>query len=84
MNYTNKHGDKLQMMHAYPANYEPGKKYPMVVYYYEKLSQGYHSFVAPGPTAMYNTTVFTQAGYFVLRPDILFQPRNAGPSGWIA
>jgi dipeptidyl aminopeptidase/acylaminoacyl peptidase len=81
MNYTNKHGDKLQMMLAYPANYQPGKKYPMVVYYYEKLSQGFHSFVAPSPTAMYNTTIFTQAGYFVLRPDILFQPRNAGPSG---
>ncbi len=81
MNYTNKRGDRLQMMLAYPANYQPGKKYPMVVSYYEKLSQGFHSFVAAGPTAMYNTTIFTQAGYFVLRPDILFQPRNAGPSG---
>src|SRR5262245_62432198 len=30
---------------------------------------------------MYNVTIFSQAGYFVLRPDILFQPRNAGPSG---
>jgi acetyl esterase/lipase len=81
MNYTNGHGDKLQMMLAYPANYEPGKKYPMVVYYYEKLSQGFHNFVAPSSTAMYNVTIFSQAGYFVLRPDILFQPRNAGPSG---
>ena len=43
MNYSNKRGDKLQMMLTYPANYEPGKKYPMVVYYYEKLSQGFHS-----------------------------------------
>jgi len=81
MNYTNKRGDKLQMMLTYPANYQPGKKYPMVVYYYEKLSQGYHNFIAPSPTAMYNITIFSQAGYFVLRPDILFQPRNAGPSG---
>src|SRR5262249_18504735 len=32
MDYTNKHGDKLQMMLTYPANYAPGKKYPMVVY----------------------------------------------------
>jgi dipeptidyl aminopeptidase/acylaminoacyl peptidase len=81
MNYTNKRGDKLQMMLTYPANYQPGKKYPMVVYYYEKLSQGYHNFISPSPTAMYNVTIFSQAGYFVLRPDILFQPRNAGPSG---
>src|SRR6185312_140603 len=31
MNYVNRRGDKLQMMLTYPANYEPGKKYPMVV-----------------------------------------------------
>jgi len=81
MNYSNKRGDKLQMMLTYPADYQPGKKYPMVVYYYEKLSQGFHNFIAPSATAMYNVTVFSQAGYFVLRPDILFQPRNAGQSG---
>jgi dipeptidyl aminopeptidase/acylaminoacyl peptidase len=53
----------------------------MVVYYYEKLSQGFHSFIAPSQTGVYNVTIFSQSGYFVLRPDILFQPRNAGPSG---
>jgi dipeptidyl aminopeptidase/acylaminoacyl peptidase len=81
MDYTNKRGDKLKMMLTYPADYQPGKKYPMVLYYYEKLSQGFHNFVVPSSSAMYNTTVFSQAGYFVLRPDILFQARNAGPSG---
>src|SRR5262249_39830698 len=81
MNYTNKRNDKLQMMLTYPADYQPGKKYPMVVYYYEKLSQGFHSFITPSPSAMYNTTVFSHEGYFVLRPDIVFQARNAGPSG---
>src|SRR6185437_2043512 len=70
MSYTNKHGDKLQMMLTYPANYEPGKKYPMVVYYYEGLSQGFHQYVAPNARNPYNTTVFAQNGYFVLRPDI--------------
>ena len=47
MTYTNKRGDKLQMMLTYPADYQPGKKYPMVVYYYEKLSQGFHQYVVP-------------------------------------
>src|SRR5207247_7682625 len=41
MNYTNKRGDKLQMMLTYPAGYQPGKKYPMVVNYYDKLSKGF-------------------------------------------
>lgn len=81
MDYTNGRGDKLQMMLTYPANYEPGKKYPMVVYYYEKLSQGFHQYVTPNDRNPYNTSVFSQNGYFVLRPDIVFQKRNPGYSG---
>ena len=81
MDYTNSHGDKLQMMLTYPANYEPGKQYPMVVYYYEKLSQGFHQWVAPTDRSTYNTSVFSQNGYFVLRPDIQFRFRDPGYSG---
>jgi dienelactone hydrolase len=81
LNYTNGRGDKLQMMLTYPANYEPGKKYPMVVYYYEKLSQGFRQYVQPNLRNPYNTQVFSQNGYFVLRPDIVFQARNPGYSG---
>ena len=81
MDYSNKRGDKLQMMLTYPANYEPGKKYPMVVYYYEKLSQGFHQYVAPSERSPYSTQNFSQNGYFVLRPDIVFQARNPGYSG---
>jgi dipeptidyl aminopeptidase/acylaminoacyl peptidase len=79
--YTNRRGDKLQMMLTYPADYQPGKKYPMVVYYYEKLSQGFHQYVTPNDRNPYNATVFSQNGYFVLRPDIVFQARNPGYSG---
>ena len=81
LSYTNKAGDKLQMMLTYPADYQPGKKYPMVVYYYEKLSQGFHQYVVPSDRATYNTQVFSQEGYFVLRPDIRFKARDAGMSG---
>lgn len=79
--YANKRGDKLQMMLTYPANYQPGKKYPMVVYYYETLSNTHHQYVVPSERAVYNTTVFSQEGYFVLRPDIRFQARSPGWSG---
>lgn len=81
MDYANRRGDKLQMMLTYPANYEPGKKYPMVVYYYEKLSQGFHQYVVPSERSPYSTQNFSQNGYFVLRPDIVFQARNPGYSG---
>ena len=43
MDYRNKRGDKLQMMLTYPADYQPGKQYPMVVYYYRKALAGLSS-----------------------------------------
>lgn len=81
MDYTNAHGDTLQMMLTYPADYQPGTKYPMVVYYYEKLSQGFHQYIAPTERSPYNITVFSQNGYFVLRPDVVFRAREPGYSG---
>ncbi|MDA1080552.1 MAG: prolyl oligopeptidase family serine peptidase [Gemmatimonadetes bacterium] len=81
MDYRNKRGEKLQMMLTYPANYEPGKKYPMVVHYYELLSQGFNQYVGLSDRTVYNTQVFSQNGYFVLRPDVVFEKRNPGWSG---
>jgi dienelactone hydrolase len=70
----------LQGSLYYPANYEPGKKYPMVVYLYEKLSDGLHQFTPPSERSYYNGTALTQQGYFYFQPDIVFQPREPGVS----
>jgi len=78
--YTNKKGVKLQGILYYPAGYEEGKKYPMITYIYEKLSRGYHYYSMPSKTSYYNTTVFTTNGYFVLKPDIIFDAGDPGIS----
>ena len=78
--YTNANGQKLQGSLFYPANYEPGKKYPMITYIYELLSDGIHSYVVPSQRSYYNNSVFTQEGYFVLMPDILFDAGDPGIS----
>jgi dipeptidyl aminopeptidase/acylaminoacyl peptidase len=70
----------LQGTLHYPANYEPGKKYPMVVYLYEKLSDGLHRFQNPSERDYYNGTALTQNGYFYFQPDIVFQPGEPGVS----
>ena len=70
----------LQGSLYYPANYEPGRKYPMVVYLYEKLSDGLHQFTNPSERSYYNGTALTQQGYFFFQPDIVFQPREPGVS----
>jgi len=64
----------------YPAGYEQGKKYPMIVYMYEKLTQGVHNYVAPSDTSYYNVSVFSSHGYFVFEPDIVFTPHQPGVS----
>lgn len=71
-------GVPLQALLYYPANYDPSKKYPMIVYTYELLTQGLHNYIAPRESDYYNATVFTQNGYFVLMPDIVFRPREPG------
>ncbi|HEX5080947.1 MAG TPA: prolyl oligopeptidase family serine peptidase, partial [Blastocatellia bacterium] len=78
--YKNERFVGLQGVLLYPAGYQAGRKYPMVVYLYERLSDGLHQYSAPSERDYYNTAAFTQQGYFVLRPDIKFQPREPGLS----
>ena len=59
---------------------EAGRKYPMVVYMYERLSDGLHSYVSPSERAPYNASVFTSRGYFFFQPDIVFRPSEPGLS----
>ena len=73
-------GDRLQGTLLYPAGYEAGRKYPMVVYLYEKLSDAAHRFIAPSDRDYYNLAAFTSQGYAVLQPDIVFRPREPGVS----
>jgi dienelactone hydrolase len=80
VSYENSKHLKLQGALYYPAAYEPGKKYPMVVYMYEKLSDNVHRYVVPSDVSYYNTSVFTSRGYFVFEPDIVFQARQPGLS----
>lgn len=76
--YKNAKGERLQGALFYPAGYEAGKKYPMIVYVYERLSQGVHNYTSPSERSPYNPAVFTANGYVVLQPDIVFRPRDPG------
>jgi dipeptidyl aminopeptidase/acylaminoacyl peptidase len=80
IDYRNEAGDELQAALFYPANYEPGRTYPMIVDIYEITSNTIHTFSVPSEHTAYNTTVFTQNGYFVLRPDIVYRSRDPGVS----
>ena len=78
--YKSSKGRPLQGALFYPAGYEAGKKYPMVVYMYEKLSDGVHRYNAPSERSYYSASAITSHGYFLLQPDIVFQAREPGLS----
>ncbi|MXX33859.1 MAG: S9 family peptidase [Gemmatimonadetes bacterium] len=80
IDYENEWGRRLQGFLTYPANYEEGKQYPMIVYHYELLSQGLHRYVIPDETNYYNVQAWSHEGYFVLQPDIVYRNRDPGRS----
>lgn len=80
INYRNAKGQRLQGSLYYPDDYLPGKKYPMITYIYELLSNGFHAYSLPSNTNYYNRRVFTSQGYFVFMPDIVFDAGDPGVS----
>jgi dipeptidyl aminopeptidase/acylaminoacyl peptidase len=80
IDFKNERGVRLQGVLRYPAGYERGRKYPMIVYVYEKRSDALHTYSTPSERDYYNITAFENAGYFVLEPDIVFRPREPGVS----
>jgi dipeptidyl aminopeptidase/acylaminoacyl peptidase len=80
INYTSDKGDKLQGALYLPANYEPGKKYPLLVTIYERRSQLANQFVNVSETSTPNRSLYTSRGYAVLDPDIAYKVNDPGMS----
>lgn len=80
VSFKNRDGKELQGILHYPAKYEPGKKYPMLVYIYEIRSNSLHNYIVPSPKSFYNITNYVQQGYFVFQPDIVYKIDHPGES----
>ncbi|MDQ6758229.1 MAG: prolyl oligopeptidase family serine peptidase, partial [Acidobacteriota bacterium] len=63
-----------------PENFDPKKKYPLLVYIYERLSQGVNAFIEPRPSHNINVTYYVSNGYLVLEPDIAYKIGYPGQS----
>jgi dipeptidyl aminopeptidase/acylaminoacyl peptidase len=70
--YINADGVKLRAILTKPDNFDPTKKYPLMVYIYEQLSQGLHGYSSPNVGTSINVTRYVSNGYVVLRPDIIY------------
>ncbi len=80
IDYKSPRGERLQGALLYPANYEAGKQYPMIVHIYERESQMLHRYYVPSERSTYNEAAWSARGYFVLLPDIVFRAREPGIS----
>ena len=78
--YLNADGRELQAILIKPENFDPGKKYPLLVYIYEQLSDGLHRYYAPGPGTNINFSRYVSNGYVLLLPDIVYEIGYPGSS----
>ena len=66
-----------------PENFDPKKKYPLIVYFYEKLSDGLHTYREPAPIrSAVNVSFFVSRGYIIFMPDIEYKTGYPGQSAY--
>lgn len=79
VDYVSDKGQKLQAALFLPAGYQEGKKYPTIVYIYEKLSNNLNRYFLPTANG-FNKSYYTSQGYAVLMPDITYTVNDPGMS----
>jgi dipeptidyl aminopeptidase/acylaminoacyl peptidase len=64
-----------------PEDFDPAKKYPMIVYFYERSSDGLYSYVPPAPSpSRINVAYAASNRYLVFIPDIPYKTGYPGES----
>jgi dipeptidyl aminopeptidase/acylaminoacyl peptidase len=78
--YTNADGKVLPAVLIKPDDFDPSKKYPLMVYIYETEAVGLHRYYSPAPGTNINFTRYVSNGYVLLSPDIVYDVGYPGPS----
>jgi len=81
VNWTSLDNIPLQGLLYKPEGFDPKKKYPMIVYFYEKESDNLYGHAVPTPlrSAIHRTT-YVSDGYIVFVPDIVYKIGFPGES----
>ena len=66
-----------------PENFDPEKKYPVMIYFYEKRSDNLYAYYPVAPSrSIINIPFFVSRGYVVFVPDIVYRPGTPGESAY--
>ncbi len=82
--WTSFSGEALQGILYKPENFDSSKKYPVMVYFYERSSDGLHGYTAPSPGTSINKSYLVSNGYLVFVPDITYRDGYPGKSAYDA
>ena len=81
ISWTMENGKENKGLLYKPENFDPSKKYPMIVYYYERYTDGLHQYYVPKPShSVISFPLFTSNGYLIFIPDIYYDKGHPGKS----
>ena len=83
--FTSLEGKALTGLLVKPENFDPTKKYPMLVNFYERSSNGLHRHRAPSPgRSSINYSFYTSRGYVIFNPDVVYRDGYPGEGAYNA
>lgn len=81
VNWMSLDGKPLTGMLIKPENFDPNKKYPMIVNFYEKSSDGLYRHRAPSyGRSTINYPFYASRGYLIFNPDVHYREGYPGES----
>jgi dipeptidyl aminopeptidase/acylaminoacyl peptidase len=76
-------GQALQGLLIKPDGFDPSKKYPLIVNFYERSTDGLHQHRAPFPhRSTINYHFYASRGYVIFNPDVPYQKGYPGESAY--
>jgi len=79
--WTSAQGESLQGLLVKPPDFDPNKKYPLIVNFYERSSDRLHRHRAPYPhRSTINYSYYANRGYVIFNPDVPYKVGYPGES----
>ena len=76
-------GKRLDGLVYKPEDFDPAKKYPVMIYFYERNSETLYTNYVPQPSwSIINIPFYVSRGYIVFVPDIVYTPGMPGQSAY--
>ena len=85
MSWTMFDGKTTQGIVYKPEDFDPAKKYPVMIYFYEQHTDNLYQYFPPAPSrSTINIPFYCSRGYIVFTPDIVYTTGHPGESAYNA